>query len=82
MRLPGARSRPTRPDRELRRLEERCRALSEAAEQWRTVLSDMERDGESSDSRYEGYYRAYLEAREREKEAQLELFNLRQGLAG
>jgi hypothetical protein len=71
------------PDHRRReRLEEKRRALAAATEQWVTLLREMERDGETGDSRYESYYQAYLQARQQENRADLELFNLRQGLSG
>lgn len=65
---------------EFRRLEEKRRLLAETTEQWRSLLRDMERTGESGDPRYETYFKAYVEARQQEKRAELQLFNLRQGL--
>jgi len=66
--------------RELDRLEEKQRGLARASEQWRTLLREMENSGESGDPRYESYFRAYVETREQQKQADLELFNRRQGL--
>ncbi|HCG02820.1 MAG TPA: hypothetical protein DEV93_20035 [Chloroflexi bacterium] len=62
------------------RAEEKMHGASDAIEQWLSLLRELERDGESGDARYDTYYRAYLQAREQEKRAELELFNLQQGL--
>jgi hypothetical protein len=76
----STRSRKTHVDIDYGRLEERCRVLATATEQWRTILRDMERSGESGDPRYDQYLEAYIDARQQEKRADLELFNLKQGL--
>ncbi|HLJ68188.1 MAG TPA: hypothetical protein VKX16_12595 [Chloroflexota bacterium] len=68
-------------DESLERLEARREAHSRAKEQWLSVLRDMERDGQTGEARYESYYRAYMTAKQQEKRAELELFNLRQGLS-
>lgn len=65
---------------ELQRLEEKHRAAVAAAQQWLTLLREMERNGETSEGRYEQYFSAYLQAKQLEKRFDLELFNLRQGL--
>jgi hypothetical protein len=62
------------------RIEERHRSLSKAAEQWLTLLQEMEAAGQTTDPRYETYYQAYLQAKQQQKRADLELFNLRQSL--
>src|SRR5207302_1861981 len=64
------------------RIEERYRNLSQAADQWLTLLHEMEAAGQTSDPRYDAYYRAYLQAKLQQKRADLELFNLRQSLSG
>jgi hypothetical protein len=64
------------------RIEERHRTLSRAAEQWLTLLQEMEAAGQTTDPRYETYYQAYLQAKQQQKRADLELFNLRQSLTG
>ena len=64
----------------MQRLEERHRSLVAATAQWSALLRDMELNGESSDPRYETYFKAYVEARQHEKRADLELFNIRAGL--
>lgn len=64
------------------RLEEKHRQMHGATEEWLQLLREMERNGESSQARYETYYQAYVQAREQEKRVDLELFNLRQGLVG
>jgi hypothetical protein len=68
--------------REVQRIEERQRALADSTEKWRSLLREMEHAGQSADPRYETYYQAYLQAREKQKQVDLELFNLRRGLAG
>jgi hypothetical protein len=78
----SGRSRKSQVEADCQRLEERCQVLSAATEQWRTVLRDMERSGESGDARYDQYFHAYIEARQQEKRSHLELFNLKQGLSG
>lgn len=72
------RQEPTESD--FHRLEEKRRSLAAATQQWLSLLRDMERSGESSEPRYETYFRAYVEAKQQEKRAELELFNMRQGL--
>lgn len=67
-------------DLEVHRLEDKYRASVQATEQWRSLLREMEASGESSDPRYERYFRAYIDAQQQEKRIDLELFNLRQGL--
>ncbi len=70
------------PDlREVRRAEERQKTLAEATERWLSLLREMEHAGQSGDARYETYFRAYLEAKQRQKRVDLELFNLRQRLS-
>jgi hypothetical protein len=54
----------------------------EATEQWLSLLREMERNGETSEPRYETYFRAYLRSKQQEKRFDLELFNMRQGLTG
>jgi hypothetical protein len=71
-----------RYDAEFRRLEEKCRLLAEATAKWHSLLRDMERNGESAAPRYARYFQAYFEARQLEKRAELELFNLRKGFTG
>ena len=66
---------------ELRRAEERQRTLTEATERWLALLREMEHAGQSGDARYETYFRAYLEAKQRQKRLDLEIFNMRQGLS-
>ncbi len=63
------------------RVQEKHRCLAQATQQWLLLLREMERNGETGDVRYETYYKAYLQARDHEKRADLELFNLRQGLS-
>lgn len=73
------RSRPARAALE-RRLRERQEALSRATEQWFSLLREMEHNGESGRSEYERYYQAYLQARQAQKDVDLQLFNYRRGL--
>jgi len=63
------------------RVEEKRRCLAQATQQWLSLLRELECNGETGDGRYETYYQAYLQARDHEKRADLELFNLRQGLS-
>lgn len=65
---------------EVDRLDDKYRASVEATEQWRSLLREMEASGESSDPKYERYFRAYVDAQQQEKRIDLELFNRRQGL--
>jgi hypothetical protein len=65
---------------EIERLEERRQTLSRATQDWLSLLHEMEANGETSDPRYQRYFSAYVEAREQEKRADLELFNVRRGL--
>jgi uncharacterized protein involved in exopolysaccharide biosynthesis len=69
-------------DSQIRRLEDKCKTASEATQQWLSLLREMERNGETNESRYEQYFRAYLQAKQLEKRTDLELFNLREGLIG
>lgn len=68
------------PPAEESRVEERRESLARAAQEWKSLLREMEHAGQSSEARYESYYRAYLQAREKEKRADLELFNIKQRL--
>ena len=80
-RLVSSRTRASRVGpRDLQRLQEKERALARTADQWRTLLRDMEHTGQSGEARYGSYYQAYLKARQQQKEAELELFNVRQKL--
>lgn len=79
-RLTGSLRRTNGGSRDMLRLAEKQRALSAATEQWLSLLRDMEHEGQSSDPRYETYYRAYLDAKRQEERAGLDLFNLRRGL--
>ncbi len=65
---------------ELRRLEEKKTGLERATQHWVGLLREMEASGESGKPDYERYYRAYLDAKQLEKQADLQLFNVRQGL--
>jgi uncharacterized protein involved in exopolysaccharide biosynthesis len=69
-----------RSDSEFRRLEAKHKTASETTQQWLSLLRELERNGETNESRYEQYFRAYLEAKQLEKRTDLELFNLREGL--
>jgi hypothetical protein len=66
----------------VQRVEEKRRSSVEATEQWLSLLREMERNGETSEPRYETYFRAYLRSKQQEKRFDLELFNMRQGLTG
>jgi hypothetical protein len=79
-RLAGSLRRSNGGDRDLLRLSEKKRTLEEATQQWLALLRDMEHEGQSSDPRYETYYRAYLDAKRQEERAELDLFNIRRGL--
>lgn len=76
----GVRSRKAPAAVDIRRLEEKHRQLAQATEHWLGLLREMERTGESDSKRYDIYFRSYIEAREQEKRADLELFNHRRGL--
>jgi hypothetical protein len=65
---------------ECRRLEDKRVHFAEATQHWLEMLREMERTGESSDPRYDAYFRNYIEARQQEKRIDLDLFNLRRGL--
>lgn len=71
-----------RSDSEFRRLEAKHETARETTQQWLSLLREMERNGETNESRYEQYFRAYLEAKQLEKRTDLELFNHREGLSG
>jgi hypothetical protein len=84
LRRPSRRDQPGAdlPDmRELRRAEERQKTLTEATERWLSLLREMQHAGQTGDARYETYFRAYLEAKQRQKRFDLEIFNMRQGLS-
>lgn len=67
-----------RPDKGgVRRIEERRRGLAAATEEWLSLLREMEQAGQTGDAKYEAYYQAYLRAKQQQKRADLELFNLR-----
>jgi hypothetical protein len=78
VRLFGGRRRDRFED--LERLEQRQRDLTQAIDQWLSLLREMEGSGESGDPNYARYYRAYVEAKQQEKKIDLELFNIRHGL--
>jgi hypothetical protein len=42
----------------------------------------MEGNGETNSPNYERYYQAYLQAKQQQKAAELDLFNRRRGLIG
>lgn len=65
---------------EMRRLQERQEKAHRATEEWLSLLREMERNGETATTQYERYYQAYLQAKQQQKSADLELFNRRQGL--
>jgi hypothetical protein len=69
-------------DSQVRRLEEKRLSLQRATNQWLSLLRDMEQHGESSQTTYERYYQAYLDAKRQQKQVELSLFNLRQVHAG
>jgi hypothetical protein len=71
-----------RDRRDYREIEQKQRTLAQATQKWLSLLRDMEHAGQSGEARYEDYFRAYLEAKERQKRIDLELFNLRHGLSG
>ena len=50
----------TRTDSEFRRLEEKYRTASAATQQWLSLLREMERNGETNESRYEQYFERIL----------------------
>ena len=82
IRFPLGRTRGADAGADCDRLEQRQRSLTEASEKWHSLLREMELNGESARPQYERYYGAYIEARQVEKRADLELFNLRHGLVG
>ena len=63
-------------------IEERHRKVTAAAEQWHSLLREMEHSGHSGEARYEAYYQAYMRTKQQQKRLDLELFNLRQRLTG
>lgn len=77
----GQRGADTKPG-DVRRIEERVRGYSAATQEWLTLLQEMERAGQTADPRYDAYFQAYLQARQQEKRAELDLFNVRRGLRG
>ena len=56
---------------------EKQRALQKATDQWLSLLREMEQQGQSGEAAYERYYRAYLDAKQQQKDVDLQLFNLR-----
>ena len=67
-------------EREMRRLRERHASLKHATEEWRSLLREMELNGESGGAQYERYFQAYLQAKQQQKTVDLQLFNRRRGL--
>ena len=67
--------------RKYRQTEVRYHHVSQAVEQWLSILKEMEHAGQTGEPRYETYYQAYLQAKQQQKRVDLELFNLRQGLS-
>ncbi len=67
-------------EREVRRLRERHASLKRATDQWLSLLKEMELNGESGRTEYERYYQAYLQAKQQQKDVDLQLFNRRSGL--
>lgn len=67
---------------EVRRLQERQENAQRATQQWLSLLREMEHNGETASTEYDRYYQAYLQAKQQQKAADLELFNLRHGLIG
>lgn len=70
-------SRPSNPGRDLERVEEKRRDMAAATQKWLSLLREMEQAGQTGDAKYEAYYQAYLRAKQQQKRADLELFNLR-----
>ena len=68
--------------RNVEQLEERREMLTRVAQDWLSLLREMESNGETSDPRYQRYFQAYLDSRAQVNRAELELFNHRQGLVG
>jgi len=64
----------------IQRAEDKHRKLAETANEWLSLVREMEHTGQSGEAHYESYHQAYLQARHKEKRAELELFNLRRGL--
>jgi hypothetical protein len=69
-------------EREMRRLRERHASLQRATDEWLSLLKEMELNGESGGSQYDRYYQAYLQAKQQQKDVDLQLFNRRSGLLG
>jgi len=69
--------RPAPPGSEVRRLEEKRRALQQATDQWLSLLREMEQQGHSGHADYERYHAAYSDAKKQLNEIDLALFNVR-----
>lgn len=67
---------------EVRRLQDRQEKAQHATEEWLSLLREMEHNGETASTQYERYYQAYLQAKQAQKNVDLELFNRRRGLVG
>jgi len=62
------------------RIELKRSQAAAATRKWEGILREMEMTGQSGTPEYENYFDAYLRARQQEKQADLEAFNLRSGL--
>jgi hypothetical protein len=62
---------------DLRRLEEKRRALQKATDEWLSLLREMEQQGQSGSADYERYSAAYSDAKLQLKQIDLALFNIR-----
>ncbi len=72
--------RPRVSGRDLERVEEKRRGMAAATQKWLSLLREMEQAGQTGDAKYEAYYQAYLRAKQQQKRADLEVFNLRSGI--
>ncbi len=77
----GLFSRSRSSTRDMRRIEEKRRGLATATQEWLSLLREMEHAGQTGDAKYEAYYQAYLRSKQQQKRADLELFNLRNGVS-
>lgn len=65
-------------EHEVRKLQEKQVALRRATDEWLSLLRDMEQQGQSGEAAYDRYYKAYLGAKQQQKQVDLLLFNVRQ----
>lgn len=66
--------------RRAERIEQKRAMAVAATRKWEEILHEMEMTGKSGTQQYEAYFDAYLRAKQQQKQADLDAFNLRTGL--